>query len=118
MPQAWDHFAPVSIGQRDALIGPVGRVKFGGCESARVAQFSPLDGKKAKGSCVYRSGRGTSGACRISQISRMQLKVDEGIQKAGQAADKEVGGRGKGLIDDGAAEAEKAIGGQPAPDSQ
>jgi hypothetical protein len=42
-------------------------------------------------------------------------EVDEGIEKTDQLADKETGGRDKGLIDKGASEAEKELGGQQTP---
>ena len=47
-------------------------------------------------------------------------QVDEGIEKLDQEADKEAGGKDLGLIDKGAQEAEKALGGAPdgaSPDS-
>ena len=43
-------------------------------------------------------------------------QVDAGIQKADQEADQESGGRDKNLIDKGASEAEREVGGSQAND--
>ncbi len=48
----------------------------------------------------------------IEQEARSHsTEVDEGIDKAEQLADKEAGGRDRGLVDKSAGEAEKAVGG-------